>query len=635
MAIQSSSGDDSAAVGPTDTAERSEADQAPLGWPGYRPVLRALASGPGRVRRAMRARYRLLQGLLALAVYLAAWLSTTARPLIDQLSVPQLGQNGMDPNFYVWCLRWWPYAISHGLNPYYTSQIGLPVGHNLAWVTSIGPLALLAWPLTAAAGPVVSFNLLVALAAPACGWAAFVLCRRLTGRFLPSLAGGAIFGFSPYVLNHTTAGQLNVTFALLLPLMAYLMVLWRDGAIGPRLFVTALAAAMALQFYLFLETFADLTAILAIGLLVGYAIAGKAARPQIARLSRLTAIAYAITAVLVAPYVAFTLTHVPPNFVHVSSLDLASIVVPRPGRTLGLSWLAHVAATTHGKTAEGYIGIPLLLLAISLAVFAWSSKMTRFLTVMLVVIIAASLGPAFYVAGKELVGLPWGRVWTLPILRSAFPSRLMVFAFLALAVMTALWLTWPRRQSWARYPLAALAIAAMVLDTPSFVVTPSSGVPTFISGGSYRDQLSPGETVLVISKVGNAGMLWQAETNFYVKLAGGYINAVITPRTDLPRAIQNLGVATPLYVEQFRAFIRRANIGAILVQANAAPRWTGIFARLGLNGELVGGVLVYRTDGCRTCHLALPDDQKGRVSRHPEIGQLASIRVPGHSARSV
>ncbi len=613
MAMVGSRGDEDAVSGAADAAAPVQPDQAqPVpAATGWRRIPGGLAAGPVWAWGVARRRYRFLQGTLALAIYLVAWLTTTARPLVVHLSVPQLDQSSMDPNFYVWCLRWWPHAISHGLNPFYTAEIGAPVGHNLAWVTTIGPLALVAAPLTAAAGPVVSFNLLVALGAPLSAWAAFVLCRRLTGRFFAGLAGGAVFGFCAYAMNHTAAGQLNVTYTLLLPLMAYLMLLWRDGAIGSRAFVALLAVTMVLQFYLFLETFADLTALLLIGLLIGYAVAGRAARPQIVRLARLTGVAFAISAVLIAPYIAFALTHVPPKFVHVSGLDLASLVVPRPGKTFGLSWLGHAArppVAALGETAEGYIGVPLLLVAIGLAVVAWSSRLTRFLTVMLFIIILASLGPSVYVEGKKVVGLPWGRVWMLPIVRSAFPSRLMVFAFLVLAVMTALLLARPIRRQWARWacwPLAALAIAAIVADIPSFPLSPSTDVPTFVRAGWYQHQLSKRETVLVISQVGNAGMLWQAESNFYVRLAGGYINAVITPRTDLPLAIQNLDFATPLYVEQFRTFVKRADIGAILVQADAAPRWIAIFSRLGLKGQLVGGVLVYRTNDCRTCHLVL------------------------------
>jgi hypothetical protein len=88
-------------------------------------------------------------------------------------------------------------------------------------------------------------------------------------------------------MNHIFAGQLNLAFSLLLPLMAYLVVLWWDGSIGPRVFTGLLALAMAVQFYLFLETFADMTAVWALALVVGYALAGRAGRPAVARLSRL------------------------------------------------------------------------------------------------------------------------------------------------------------------------------------------------------------------------------------------------------------------------------------------------------------------------------------------------------------
>ena len=229
-----------------------------------------------RIRIASPAR----QGLAALAVYLAVWVIAEALPLVIHPGRPQLGQSGMDPNFYAWSMRWWPYAITHGLNPLHTTEVGAPTGYGLAWITTIPPLALLLSPLTAAAGPVVSFSLLVAVCLPVSAWAAFVLCRRITGRFWPALAGGAVYGFSAQEMNHLIAGQLNMTVSLLLPLMAYLVLLWRDGRLGGHRFVSLLALAMVAQFYLFLETFADMTAIWAVALLLGYALAGRSGQPR-------------------------------------------------------------------------------------------------------------------------------------------------------------------------------------------------------------------------------------------------------------------------------------------------------------------------------------------------------------------
>ena len=542
-----------------------------------------------------------VQGLLALGIYLVIWASTSARPLVQHLSRAQLDQASMDPNFYVWCLRWWPYAIGHGLNPMFSHQIGAPAGHSLAWVTTVPPIALLGAPLTLAAGPVVSFNLLAVVALPLSAWAAFVLCRRLTQRFWASLVGGAVFGFSAYEMNHGAAGQLNLTFSLLLPILAYFVVLWRDESISARTFVILTGITMAVQFYLFLETFADMTAILAVALVIGFAVAGRSGRPGVLRLAKLIGLAYAISLALALPYLAYALTTPSPKLSAVSGLDVASLVIPRPDRTLGASWLAHAAAGPIHTSAAGYVGVPLLVLAVLLGVTGWSSKIVRFLSCMLVFIIVAALGTSVYVEGHRQFDLPWARLWDLPIVRNAYPSRLMLFAYLALAVATALWLAGPAKRLWARWPLGLLVIAALVLDTPTISAERHTTVPTFISNGTYRRDLSPGEIVVVVSRVGNAGMLWQADSAFYTRLAGGYINQAITRRTDLPRIVQDLAHATPLRVRKFEAYVRSARIGAILLDYNHEPKWVGIFRRIGLQGHLVGDVVVYKTDGCRSC----------------------------------
>ncbi len=64
---------------------------------------------------------------------------------------------------------------------------------------------------------------MTAIGLPVSAWAAFVLCRRLTGKFWPSIVGGAVYGFSAFEMGHNFAGQINLTYSLLLPLLAYLM----------------------------------------------------------------------------------------------------------------------------------------------------------------------------------------------------------------------------------------------------------------------------------------------------------------------------------------------------------------------------------------------------------------------------
>jgi hypothetical protein len=449
---------------------------------------------------------------------------------------------------------------------------------------------------------VVAFNLLTAIALPVSAWAAFVLCRRLTGKFWASLVGGAVFGFSAYEVNHGAAGQLNLVFSLLMPILAYLVVAWWEGSISSRAFVILAGLAMAVQFYLFLETFADMTAILVVSLAIGFALAGHAGRPQIARLAKRLGLAYAIAIAVALPYLAFAFTNQPPKLTAITGLDLASLVIPRPQRTFGLSWLRHLANQPVHTSAAGYVGLPLLVLAILLAVTRWRSKLVRFLTCMLAFITVAAFGPVLYVDGSQAARLPWASLWELPILRNAYPSRLMLFAFLGLAVATALWLAGPAKQlPSARWILAVLVLGFIALDTPTISVAPRTNVPAFISSGQYRQNLTPGEIVVVVSGVGNAGMLWQAHSDFYFRIAGGFINAGLSHRTDLPLAVQDLTDATPANVASFEQFVKADHVGAILLDANNKPPWTGIFNRVGLIGHRFGNVIVYPTNGCQSC----------------------------------
>jgi hypothetical protein len=543
-----------------------------------------------------------LQGGIAFLTYLVIWLGTGFRPIISRPGEMLLEQKSQDPNINVWSLRWWPYAIGHGLNPLYTHELLAPAGHSLAWVTTVPPLALLAAPVTLAASPVVSFNLLVALSVPLAAWAAFILCRRLTGKFWAGLAGGAVFGFSAYELSHAAYGQLNLAYTVLLPILGYIIVVWWERRISTRTFVILAAVTLAVQFYLFLELFADLTAVLVISLAIGLALASRASRAEIVRLGKFIGLAYVIALVLALPYILYMLSGKSPRPVPTSGTDLASLVTPRPGRTFGISWLAHAAAGPDKLSAACYIGIPLLVLLVLLAVTSWQSRLVRFVCCMTVIVVVASLGAGLTSEGHRIAGLPWAGIFHLPLVRNAIPLRLMVFAFLALAVGVALWLAGPaKRVRWARWPLVLLVIASIALDAAPVKVKVHTEVPTFISAAQYRRQLSPGEIVVVVSTVGNAGMLWQAQSDFYMRIAGGYINEGINHRTDLPRQVAALASATPARVAAFESYVQADHIGAILVDRSDEPGWAGIFRKVGLIGHTSGNVVVYPTHGCSAC----------------------------------
>jgi dolichyl-phosphate beta-glucosyltransferase len=375
---------------------------------------------------------------------------------------------------------------------------------------------------------------------------------------------------------------------------------------------------MALQFYTFNEAFADMTAVWAGGLVIGFAVAGRAARPKVARLGLLTAIAYAGAVVLSAPYLIYALRHYPaaltrqrPNF----SLHLIRLVLPSSDKLFNLTPL--IAYSNHIGRADldDYVGLPLLLIPFVLAVFAWRSRIARLLAITLVFVLALAVGPILIIGNRELVHLPWGGLWSLPIARSAEPSRLIIFVYLVLSIALALWLAAPtasRLLYAARWGLGLLAVAVLVADvptsyqavnpvplgfTPPATMQPVNQLPAFITQGMYRQYLRQGETVVIVTYRGNAGLLFQADAGFYFRIAGGFINASLTTRQDaLPAEVGGLSQATPARIRQFKSYVRSAGIGAIVVeQAWAQPWMLTVFGQAGLHGTSVGGVTVYPT----------------------------------------
>jgi hypothetical protein len=567
-----------------------------------------------------------LQGLIALAIYLSVWLLGWFLPVLLHPNETMLDQPSMDPNFYVWSLRWWPYAVSHGLNPLQTKEIGAPAGFNMTWTTTVPPLALIASPLTLLVGAMRSYSVLTAIAPAVSAWAAFVACRRLTGKFWAALVGGAFYGFSSYETGHTVAGQLNLTWTLLLPLMVYLVVLWRDQKLSRGWFVSLMALAMVLQFFVFDETFFEMTAVLAIGLPLGYALAGRANRRAVARLARHLSAAWVIAMALVSPYLIYALSNYPSGFSRspaTSELNLAAMVVPRPTGSFGIGGLMHYATRLSPLSEAGYIGLPALVIVVALAVLTWHSKITRFLVIMFVVVFVLAAGPSLAIGKLTLSGwwVPWEKLWFLPVARSAEPVRFSLIGCLALAAIVTIWLAAPvrtlarRAARWAVALLAAAAILANVAPTAFDAAAARDHIPAFFTTGEYRHYIKPGEIVVVISARGNAAMLFQAYTNFYMRVAGGYINMALTPRSDLPTDVINLSHADQARDAQFLAYLKTGDVGAIIVERDWKPRWVGILGKLGLKGTKMGGVVFYPVGPCVTS--CRPADHGHHATGHP------------------
>jgi hypothetical protein len=509
---------------------------------------------------------------------------------------------GVDPSSIVWFLKWWPYAIGHGLNPFVSHIVWAPSGANLAGTTSIPGLALVAAPLTLTVGPIVTYNLLYLIAPALSAWTAFLLCRHVTGRLLPSVVGGYVYGFSSYELSKML-GHLNLALVFIPPLCVLLVMLRAEGRITPLRFVVLLAAALSFQFLVSTEVFFTLSLFGLLAYLV--AILGLA-RPRARALAGTGGwilAAYGVSAVALAPYLFYVLKGISQAPIYdfyptYYSTDLLNFVVPTTLTRVGWETFAGVTGKFSGNIGEqgAYLGIPLLAIVF---LFVWRERRTfaaKFLPVVLGVVMVATLGPTLHVEGSEKIALPWKPLASLPLAKYALPGRFMVYAFLVLGVLVSLWLASPRIPAWSKWILTPAAILLLLPNWRGPFYNSPVRIPLFFRDGVYRQYLSPGENTIVIP-YGDHGhsMLWQEESGMNFRMAGGYVT--VRP----PEAFRSWPILSTLYgadpdpnaQEDLKAFVGANGVGAIIV-ADTSAEFLPVFSFLDPNPVHVGGVTVFR-----------------------------------------
>jgi hypothetical protein len=537
----------------------------------------------------------------ALALYCLLSIAFFGFPVLTDPTGSVVGSFGSDQGFFMWSLVHWKLVVTEGVHPFLTHDIYAPEGFNLAWATVIPGPALLLVPLTATIGPEVSYNLLALLAPALAAWTAFLLCREVTRHGAASLVGGFLFGFSSYTVGQTL-NHVNLALAFLLPLGALLAVRHGRGALGDRRYVLLLAAVLVGQFLIFMEVL--MTAVLAGGLALGAAIAfaDRARRPALVRTAVASGVAAAVAALVVSPYLYFALAH--PNPIHEGLqpetyvADLENLLFPTPITWLFSEDFTGLSSRFAGNLTEqlAYTPFPLLLIAAA-AAFAFRRTLgARVLVVVAVVAFVAALGAHLTVGGVPTVRMPWELAGHLPLLRLALPARFVVYTALAVAVLAALWLSARPRSPW-RWLLLALAVAMLIPNPHGGWWRTEVPVPAFFADGTYREWLQPNERVVVIPYgVRGNSMYWQAKTDRYFDMAGGYAAAVLPDpfaRYPIVYALYG-GEPPPNADEELRRFVRDKGVTSIIVQRGYPGDWRRLLSGLGVEPRAVDDVWLYQ-----------------------------------------
>jgi hypothetical protein len=514
---------------------------------------------------------------------------------------------GDDPAEYMWFLAWWPHALLHGQNPFFTSALFAPNHLDLGAFGLIPGAGLVVAPVTLLFGPLVSYNLVALVSPILAALFAFLLCRYVSGSFLAALVGGYVFGFSAYMLGHML-GHLNLVLTFPIPAGVHLVLRLIDGRIGRRPFVALMAVDLAALIAFSTELALTFVLFGVFALALALAVV-PARRDRIAAVIRPTLIAGAFAVLLAGPIIYYALkANLGGAFNGTGDMwggDALGFLIPTQVTGLGSGSFGAVSATfTRHDLAESgiYLGIPLVLIVIRYLSTHWRLRPIRLVSIALAIMVVLLLGSHLHVDGKQTIALPWAVVDGLPLIKQVLPVRLGLYVYLGAAVVLAMWLARPRPRALGvtKWAVAGLSIAFVVPNLGSGLWHTTPPNPRFFTTTAYRRYLPRDVNVLALPFT-SYGMLWQAETGMWFRLAGGNLGKLF------PANYRNEPIVSSFYspmipvgpqisaeARALKGFVARHSIRAVIIDQSEAAQWPAVLARLGLTPIETGGVLFYR-----------------------------------------
>ena len=479
-------------------------------------------------------RHRL--ALLALVAYVSAGFVLTGGLWSDPAGLRIAGNPG-DINLYQWWFGWWMHVLPAGQDPLTTYAMNMPTGVSLMSNTSMPLPALATSWLFLTAGPLVTYNLLSALAPGLTAWAAYLCGVRFGIRPAAAFVGALVFGFSPAIV-HSLIGHLSMALVFLMPVLVLLNVLaWRTQhprRVGLALGATAFAQVLTGEEVLFQAGVATFV------ILVVAAISRPAlVRPALPVAAR----SYGWALGLFIPLAAYPLyiqffgplkQHSSPFWVDYFAADLASFTTPSE-----MLWRGPGEGATEfpGGITEhlAYLGWPLVLVCLATIVVRWSDLRVRAAGVGLVLSGVLSMGGTLWVRGQQTTQeLPWAFLQKLPVLESALPSRfgLLTAMFAALVLTLAIdgLLAHPRRHLMRAVAAAVTAAVLFTLLPKPMPVEPVAPIPSYFTTEARK--LPVGTKALVVPfprPTLTEPLRWQTAARYSYAAPGGYF---IAPGAD-------------------------------------------------------------------------------------------------------
>ena len=524
-----------------------------------------------------------------------------------------VGNTG-DPSIFVWSLEWTPFAIAHHLNPLVTDYINYPSGANLMWNTSIVFPALVLWPVTALFGPITSYNVMAFLGMTLSGWCAYLALRRWTRHWLSALTGGLLYMLSPYMASQIS-GHPQLFIAIFPPLLVLLAdeILVRQRRPAWLLgMLLGLAAACQLLTGSELLTISAVMAIPALLTLAAVFRGRVAARTgYVLRAAVVSVPVFAILAaypLYVQLFGPLTVHGALQGFAYYTGVT--GFLIP--------SQLELISGPASVPDSSVYVGLPMLVLAVVVALRLRRRPEVLVAAVTLACAALLALGGHLTIhADQPILPLPWLVVEHLPVLEDVLPVRIMVAGYLALGLITGVFID-AVIEARPRLRLAGLSVAIVALAPLIPYLPITSGrfsVPAFFSDGQAARLASSG-SVLVTPYgtdqpyIDYAPEVWQAVAGmpFRTVVAEAFLpgpgghqwGPALDPLELELHDLGDLGQPAPgaLSPQQRRSYIsslRAHRVTAIVVGPSPGETQVVEFLRelLGRGGTATAGVVVW------------------------------------------
>jgi len=498
---------------------------------------------------ARRARARLLS---AQAITLYCYLLGACYVTVLLWAHPTgLRQNGdtEDVNQATWFVRYTATAIQHlRLPALTTTAMNAPHGVNLMWNTSLLLPGVVVSPVTILFGPQAALTALLAIGLAGSAASMCYVLRRWQASPLAAALGGALYGFSPALID-SGIGHYALVLAMLPPLMidrVLRLVTGKGRPVRNGLWLGLLAAA---QLFISEEALVD-CAIATVLLLVVLALCRPREvlprlRPVAAGLAAAAAVGAPLTAralwvqfhgVSARGAAATTIINYHGQLTNLGTLPYA-FINPSEGVLLHTHTTGVIANNYPQPLPEylAYLGVPLIIVLLFAVVYFWRHLPIRVagLTCLLLEWLGMGARPLQPHLTLPPFLLPWELVQHLPVIDGLVPDRLAILADAGAAAVLAFSLDLVRSgryapfANWrhgAKIATGIAAVALLPLVPAPYATAPVTPLPAGWTATFTALHLAPDSRVLLApypysgtSEV----MRWQAVSRDPATMIGG------------------------------------------------------------------------------------------------------------------